>query len=106
MAVFQAFKEVYVLTYLFESQEQKYYYDLYELDYEYYAVQKQGGTYYLVNHSNKSPYDKQLMKSLINIYEGKLNNIDDENSLSYSWYEKIRKGLIGGENEDEPLYVF
>lgn len=34
------------------------------------------------------------MKSLINIYEGKLNNIGDENSLSNSWYEKNRKGLL------------
>jgi hypothetical protein len=94
VSVFQSFKEVYVMTYLFEAQEQKYYYDMYQLEYEYKAVQKVNETYELVNHVDKIPYDKELIKSLINIYEGNLNNIGYDESLSFSWYLANRKGLL------------
>lgn len=89
VSTFQAFEEVYILTYLFQSQQQKYYYDMFKLDYAYKAVEKLNKTYILVNHEDKAPYDKTLLKSLINIYEGKLNNIgDDKYALSVSWYKK------------------
>lgn len=95
MAVFTAFKEVYVLTYLFEAQEQRYYYDLYHLDYEYLAVEKsREGKYKLVNHEGKQPYNKGKLKGLINIYEGKLNDIGDENSLGFSWYRNGKNKLL------------
>lgn len=93
--VFTAFKEVYVLTYLFEAQEQKYYYDLYQLDYEYMAVIKdEKGNYQLNNHGDQEAYDKQSIKSLINIYEGKLNEIGEENSLSKTWYTRDKNTLL------------
>jgi hypothetical protein len=94
VSVFQAFKEVYVLTYLFEAQEQKYYYDMYQLEYEFKAVQWTSERYVLVDHVDKKPYDKTLIKSLISIYEGNLNNIGDDNSLSKTWYEKNKGGLL------------
>ncbi|QPC47369.1 hypothetical protein [Mangrovibacillus cuniculi] len=96
VSVFKAFKEIYILTYLFQAQEQKYYYDMYRLKYEYKAVQKIGRKYVLVNHADKTPYNKQLLKSHINIYEGKLNDIGaDKYSLSKSWYEKEKnKALV------------
>jgi hypothetical protein len=96
VSVFQAFKEIYILTYLFQCQEQKYYYDMYNLDYSYKAVQKISEKYVLVNHENKEPYDKSLLKSLINIYEGSLNDIgEDKHALSVSWYEKDKnKSLV------------
>lgn len=89
VSVFHAFKEVYILTYLFQAQEQKYYYDMYNLTYDYKALQKVNDKYLLVDHESKEPYDKSLLKSLINIYEGKLNDIGSEPfTLSWSWYEK------------------
>lgn len=89
VSTFQAFEEVYILTYLFQAQQQKYYYDMYNLDYNYKAVEKLNETYVLVDHASRTPYDKSLMKSLINIYDGKLNNIgDDKHALSDSWYRK------------------
>lgn len=36
--VFSAFKEIYVLTYLFSGQMQRYYYDMYNIPYEYKSV--------------------------------------------------------------------
>ncbi len=89
VSVFNAFNEVYILTYLFQAQEQKYYYDMYHLNYSYKAVQKINENYVLVDHENKEPYNKELIKSLINIYEGKLNNIGEiDFSLSKSWFDK------------------
>lgn len=89
VSTFQAFEEVYILTYLFQSQQQKYYFDMFKLVYSYKAVEKLNDTYVLVNHENKTPYDKTLLKSLITIYDGKLNNIgEDKHALSVSWYKK------------------
>lgn len=95
VTVFTAFKDVFILTYLFEAQEQRYYYDLYKLEYEYMAVTKDGeGLYQLVNHNDKPPYDKQQLRNLVTIYEGKLNDIGDENSLSKSWFMKKENDLL------------
>lgn len=96
VAVFKGFKEIFVLTYLFEAQEQKYYYDLFNLEYEYLAILRDGmGNFQLINHKDKLPYDKSYIKSLINIYEGKLNDIGfDEYSLSKTWYAKDKNKLI------------
>lgn len=89
VSVFNAFEEVYVMTYLFQHQEQRYYYDMFNVGYSYKAVQKLNGKYILVDHESKEPYDKTLIKSLINIYEGKLNYIGDEkNAFSVSWFKK------------------
>lgn len=106
VTVFNAFKEVYVLTYLFEAQEQRYYYDLYHLDYEYLAVEKNGeGRYQLVSHVERKPHDKYELKSLINIYEGKLNDIGDENSLSKSWYAREKNALLVAKMQQN-LYTY
>lgn len=43
--IFQAFKEVYILTYLFDGQIQKYYYDLNGIQYEKYIATKQNDEY-------------------------------------------------------------
>lgn len=90
ISVFKAFKEVYIMTYLFQCQQQKYYYDLYNVDYAYKAVHKlPNGKYNLINHYDKEPYDKTAIKALINIYDGKLNNLgDDKNAFSVSWFRR------------------
>jgi hypothetical protein len=94
VSVFQAFKEVYILTYLFNAQEQKYYYDMYCLNYKYKAVQRLNNKYLLLNHEDKEPYDKSFIKSQINIYQGKLNNIGlEETALSLSWYRKDKNKI-------------
>lgn len=106
VSVFQAFKEVFVMTYLFQAQEQKYYYDMYDINYSYKAVQKLGEKYVLVDHENKEPYDKALIKSLINLYEGKLNYIGDASySLSKSWFTK-EKNVTLVEVMKKNLYTY
>jgi len=69
--VFKAFKETYVLTYMFDAQMQRYYYDYYGLEYKY------------IEFTNR---DYEIK---INIYEGKMNLIGEEDySLSRTWYDK------------------
>ena len=96
--IFKAFKHVYVMTYLFKGQIQRYYYDLNNLEYEYKSVQYIGtegwGTlerkiYELTDYveTNGSEY-----KQLINIYEGDLNDIGKgKYALSKTWYDKAYK---------------
>jgi hypothetical protein len=94
--IFASFKEVYILTYLFNAQIQKYYYDMNNLHYEKYIATKENDTYIFkknIDHSDKE--FKKDLRSKINIYEGSLNNIgDDDYSLSKSWYDK-RKASLG-----------
>jgi hypothetical protein len=90
--IFKAFKEVYVMTYLFDSQVQKYYYDLFDIEYEYYYVTKENGRYILKPKDNNYVEDRDGIKQLINIYEGNLNNVATRhNALSSTWFKNINK---------------
>lgn len=96
VSIFKAFKEVYVLTYLFDAQIQKYYYDLYSLKYEKYIATNENGTYIFKKNDEYSDKEiKERLKTKIHIYEGNLNDIGkDEYALSKSWYEKKSKPII------------
>ena len=87
--IFDSFKEVYILTYMFKGQIQRYYYDLNNIGYEYKSVEKVGDKYKLVDYTqiNGAKY-----KDLIHIYEGNLNDIGEKRtSLSKGWYQKADK---------------
>lgn len=86
--IFKAFKEIYILTYLFEGQIQRYYYDLNSLEYEYLSAAYIDEQYKLVEYYKP---DMSKYKELINIYNGKLNRIGhDDNSLSVSWFNRSK----------------
>lgn len=87
--IFKSFKEVYILTYMFKGQIQRYYYDMNNIQYEYKSVKKNEDKYELCDYIeiNGSQY-----KDLINIYQGKLNDIGEgKYALSSSWYDKSNK---------------
>lgn len=78
--VFESFKEVWILTYMFKGQIQRAYYDLYDKKYRFYSIKDKK----LSDYS-----DNERITNLINIYEDKLNEIGkDYYSLSFSWYIK------------------
>lgn len=82
---FNSFKEVYIMTYIFESSYIKYYLDMFNIGYEKYCIED----FKLVKYEDKKPYNKSKYKSLINIYNGNLNNIGNKNNaLSLSWFKK------------------
>jgi hypothetical protein len=90
--IFKSFNQVYILTYLFEGQFQRYYYDMYKVKYNYKSVMldREINKYKLVDYDVKLDEREKLIP-LIHIYEGNLNKIGDEDySLSSTW---LKKGL-------------
>lgn len=84
---FNRFSEVYIMTYLFPGQIQRYYFDLNNVEYEYYKVidSKEPG-YSLTKHDGVISNN---LKELVQIYDGNLNNIGNvEFTLSKNWFTK------------------
>jgi len=82
--IFNYFKEVYILTYMFDCQIQRYYYDFHNIQYEKYQVS--GDELVPYDIQRDSSKIKEISK-LINIHSGKLNLIgEDKYSLSMSWF--------------------
>lgn len=80
---FLAFKEVYILTYLFDGQIQKYYYDMFNVSYSYKSVSKINGRYEKTEHIPFHMEDRSHLKELINIHYSDLNKIgEDKHSFS------------------------
>lgn len=89
--MFAMFQHVYLLTYLFKGQKQKYYFDLHEVKYRYLSVIKNEEGYELVPYDKRKIHDKSKIKSLINVYEGDLNKVGEKPySLSKTWYSKSK----------------
>jgi hypothetical protein len=100
--VFEAFKEVYIMTYKFNGQIQRYYYDSFNMQYTYNTIVKQSDRYELIKVNSASELklydDVSDIKHLINILDhDKLNRIgEDRTALSSSWYERCLKEDGGG----------
>lgn len=94
--VFNSFKSIYILSYLFNCSLQKYYYDLNGCKYNYLYVKHEDDKYYITDIPQQ--YDTSSYKQLINICDSdKLNAIGDPTySLSTGWYRK---------NLDTPLII-
>lgn len=89
--VFKAFKKVYILTYLFDGQIQKYYYDLFNVDYEYKSAEynNTSNMHQLCEYRYRD--DLTNIKDLITIIEhdDKINRVGDgQFALSKTWYSK------------------
>ena len=91
VSVFEGFKEIFILTYLFKAQIQKYYYDYYNVEYDYWGVNKIDDKYCFVEHYVEHKYEK--LKYLIHIVEeDKMNQLGDNAfALSVSWYQREEK---------------
>lgn len=94
--IFNAFKESFILTYLFDAQMQKYYYDFYNLEYNHWYVSGDSiDTYYLTEE--KIEYMDNLNYSqLINIIDNdRLNRIGDNNfNLTKQWYKNHEDDIL------------
>lgn len=86
---FNSFRNIYILTYCFKDQLQKYYYDYYGLEYSYYSVTGDSlKTYQLIPYDETLIYKDYDYSKLIHICTSeKLNMIGDRKTdLSFSWY--------------------
>ena len=87
--VFNSFRNIYILTYRFDLQLQRYYYDYYGLKYKYWSVSgNQMENYRLVEYDPCIQYLPYNYKNLIHICENSRMNMigDREHDLSVSWY--------------------
>ena len=101
--IFKSFDEVYLLTYLFDSQLHKAYFDLNCIPFEKWRVVKIGSGYEIIPHDGVTD-DKIQIK--IDIYEGALNSIGKNlASLSASWF-KSRKNKSLQESLANNMYNF
>ena len=90
--VFKAFKQVIVLTYLFDAQIQKYYYDMNHVEVVYIGTHKKEGKFEFTKQPEIPEYTKYLNDKVHILYDDKLNLIGDYNySLSVSWFEREKK---------------
>ena len=104
---FTCFKRILILTYMFDAQMQKYYFDLNGVEYTYLkACQNKDGEY--VFKKIDKPDHKSIDKSLVNIYKGDMNDIGNSTTaLCANWYKtsvKENNGLIG--NLQKQLYNY
>ena len=87
---FNAFRHIYILTYMFKAQLQRYYYDYYHLPYQYIFVKGNSKDTYTFTEEKEIVNEEYNYEQLIHIlYDSKLNLIGDrETDLSKAWYER------------------
>lgn len=86
--VFNAFSDVYVLTYLFPAQIQRCYFDLYKVPFIYIGVKNSDGVYHFCDQSEGIKHIQ--LKNKIHILDNpKLNSVGDKRTaLSSNWFKK------------------
>jgi len=94
--IFKAFRESYILTYLFHAQMQKYYYDYYDIQYKHLYIKGNKPEEYKFSEEPTDYYLKYDYRKLITILnEEKLNMIGDADySLSKTWYERNKNNNL------------
>jgi hypothetical protein len=92
---FRAFRDIYILTYMFNAQTQKYYYDYYRIGYKkLYVSGKSVDTYNFTD--NEITYQTPDYSKLIHICDNeKLNRIGDaDKALSKTWYIRNKNNQL------------
>lgn len=94
VSIFKEFKEVYILTFMFQCQLQAYYYGLFDIDFEHLMiVKKADGTREVMPYKDA----KYTLDGNIEIYDGILNDLGDKRTaLSMQWYKNYQstKGKV------------
>ena len=91
--LFDVFDNVYILTYMFEAQLQKYYLDIYNIDFQYITVRREKNNFYfsLDEYDIYIPdYMKTLHEKIHIISNAELNRIGNGHfDLSTGWYRRM-----------------
>lgn len=92
---FQAFSSIFILTYLFDGQIQRYYYDMHRVSYTKVGIENIKGKYQLTEYKDISEQDRKHLKTLIHIHESNWNDVGKsrgkESPLSTSHLTKLKK---------------
>lgn len=92
-----SFKNVFILTYLFQCQSIKYFMEIYKIPYDYIGIERtKDGGYRFGDYPGYTPEYVHHLKDRLRILESsKLNDVGDNYyALSKSWYEKNDKGVL------------
>ncbi|MCI2908888.1 hypothetical protein [Staphylococcus hominis] len=81
--LFKSFENIYVLTYLFEGQILKYYFDYFNMKYQLHSVKKENNQYQLIPLNRKNE-DRTFIKENLEIYEDKRPKRGPKPSLNFS----------------------
>lgn len=94
--VFNAFRKVYILTYKFNAQMQRYYYDYFKVPYSYLYVKGESRNEYSFTEEVTHPTAKYDYRSLIHICDHeKLNTIGElKGALSSTWYLRNKNNIV------------
>lgn len=92
VGIMRAFKDIYILTYLFNGQYLKRYLDLNDMDYKYIHIERDGLRYQFADGYQKA--SGTGFKNKIHIFDGKkINSIgDDTYALSSGWFKRNKGG--------------
>lgn len=89
--VFKAFKDVIILTYMFDAQAQKYYFDMNDVEIEYIGTEQKDGEFHFCDQPHIPEYVRTLREKIHILDDEKLNGIGNSyTSLSSSWYDRAR----------------
>ena len=94
--VFNAFKEIYILTYMFEAQIQRYYYDFYKVPYDYIYISGELPNTKFSDVPCETHKIKHNYKELIHIVPNKdpINEVGSpQYALSKTWYERNKDNI-------------
>lgn len=90
--VFHAFKDVIILTYMFDAQVQKYYFDMNGIEIQQIGTMYENGEYHFCDQPHIPEYVKTLHEKIHILEDSKLNKIGEQYaSLSASWYDRAKK---------------
>ena len=103
---FNAFRNVYILTYMFSSQMQRYYYDYYGLPYQYLSVSEDNGYHFVEGKSDKLANINY--HDLIHVLDSdKMNSIGDrKGDLSLTWFERNKNNNVSKKLKNNLLNFF
>lgn len=89
--IFKVFNEIYILTYMFEAQKQKYYYDYFGVKYRYLYVNGNSKDTYTISETKEENINKTNFRELIKIYDNEKSNTvgKEKSSLSKTWYMEV-----------------
>ncbi|NGY78801.1 hypothetical protein F6Y02_27315 [Bacillus megaterium] len=80
---FKSFNDIFILTYMFDGQMQRAYFDLFGQEYVYYAVSKSDCEYKLSEYVSYASENRSKIKELINIYYPNVRDKKDMNKAGH-----------------------
>lgn len=92
VSVFDAFDDIFIMTYMFDAQLHRCYFDIFDIEFEYMHVEGDSLETYTLKPGYRE-YHIPGLRNLIHIYDDRklrMKNID-RNTMSSGWYEKYEE---------------